>query len=208
MSQPAPGVDRGLPVLVAMSPSQPQTVYAVAAGQTDDGQRVFRSDDGGVTWVPRARLDSANLLAALVVHPQHTEILYGGGTGLFRSGDSGTSWQALDTEIEVRALAVLAGDPTLIYAVTAEGALRSNDEGRSWTLLCPAGLVNGPAEFLDIVTMTGTKQVLLLARPTRPDISTPSSGVCWDTTVPRYDLGQGWQQYQEGLPVFFEEHRP
>jgi hypothetical protein len=146
-------------------------------------------------------------MASLVVHPDDAEIVYGGGKGLYQSGDGGASWIPLYPEMQAHALAIVPNEPRLLYAATDEGVARSTDGGMSWALACPGGLVNGPAEFLDIVAAPAEPYpVILLARPTRPDLRLPSRGICWDSTVPRYDLHQGWRQSKGGLPVFIKKH--
>jgi hypothetical protein len=157
--------------------------------------------------VSRAWLGGDAQLVTLAVHPTNAQIVYGGGSGIYRSEDGGTSWTLLDPKIEVRALAIVPGDPRLLYAVTGEGIAHSSDGGTSWTHRCSDRLVNGPAEFLDTISIsTGPHPIILLARPTRPDLSSPSPGICRDTAVQRYDLHKGWRQSKEGLPVFIQEH--
>jgi hypothetical protein len=94
----------------------------------------------------------------------------------------------------------------VLYAITKYGAARSHDGGLTWDLICPAGQVDGPAEFLGIaIAPAEPHPVLFLARPTRPDLDLPATGTCRGLSAPQYDLRQGWQRYSEGLPVFFEE---
>ncbi len=190
--------------------NRPVTIYAAANAEDDDtqGQIIFRSRDGGVSWKPRAWLTETQRLSFLAVHPADPEIVYGGSAGLYQSGDGGVNWLPLFPDMTVHSLAQVPDDPRLLYAITDGGVARSDDGGLTWTLICPAGQINGPAEFLDVaVASFEPYPVILLARPSRPDLSLPSPGICQGSPGPRYDLGQGWQPSKEGLPVFITEYR-
>lgn len=76
-------------------------------------------------------------MAALAVHPADPDIVYGGGTGLYQSGDGGVTWTLLYPEMMVRALTIVPGDPRLLYAITDRGAARSDDGGRRHHRLGP-----------------------------------------------------------------------
>jgi photosystem II stability/assembly factor-like uncharacterized protein len=201
-----------LPTL-AMAPGQPSNqsirVYAAVDAEHEGAweQVIFRSDDGGITWEPRSRLTETHRLTALAVHPTAPDIVYGGGAGLYQSGDGGVSWTLLDPGMKIRTLVIRPDDPGLLYAITEAGMARSTDGGVTWTDLCPIGRFNGPAEFLGAaVAPVEPPPVVLLARPTRPDVRLPSLGTCSGPDGPRYDLRQGWQQFSEGLPVFVETY--
>jgi hypothetical protein len=199
------------PPTLTVAPGQPSspsvTVYAAVDVEHEGApeQVVFRSDDGGVTWEPRSWLTETHRLTTLAVHPTAPDIVYGGGSGLYQSGDGGASWGRLDPEMKIRSLAILPTDPRLLYAVTADGVARSTDGGVTWTALCPVGRFNGPGELLGAaVAAIEFHPVVLLARPTRPDVRLPSLGTCSALDGPRYNLNQGWQRFSEGLPVFVE----
>ncbi len=61
------------------------------------------------------------------------------GQGIWRSTDSGHSWQrvrqGLSSESAVRALAVHPQDASLIYAGVDDGLYRSTDQGETWERL-------------------------------------------------------------------------
>jgi hypothetical protein len=146
-------------------------------------------------------------VTALAVHPAAADIVYGGGAGLYQSGDGGASWTLLHPEGTMRTLVILPTEPQLLYAITEAGVTRSTDGGVTWTALCPIGRFNGPADFLGaVVAPIEPHPVIMLARPTRPDVRRPSLGTCSAPDGPRYDLRQGWRQFSEGLPVFVETY--
>jgi hypothetical protein len=84
----------------------------------------------------------------------------------------------------IRALAIVPGDPRLLYAITDRGAARGDD----------GGLTRVPPDRS-------------AGRPTRLDTNLPATGACRGPSAPQYDPSQGWQQSSEGLPVFLEEVR-
>lgn len=91
---------------VAIAPSDPAVVW-VGSGEATDrnsagfGGGVFRSTDGGATWV-RAGLASSRTIGQIRVHPKDPKVAFvaaagdlwtaGGERGLFRTTDGGKSW--------------------------------------------------------------------------------------------------------------------
>jgi len=114
------GADQGR-MTVALAPSDNDIVYLLMANNGSTGQTgqlidVFRSDDGGETFVPRVNLDSltgpwllSNLILAtgcveggtysqgwydniIAVDPVDPDIVWVGGVDIFRSDDGGANW--------------------------------------------------------------------------------------------------------------------
>jgi photosystem II stability/assembly factor-like uncharacterized protein len=135
---------------VAISPVQPQRVYAAGPGL------LARSDDGGESWTllpTRPLADPAADLRALAVHPAEPDRLWVvvEGSGLFRSDDGGEHWTQTSSQVPANATALAAvmeapssaaGERLVLYLASAtEGVLASADEGRGWA---PAsGVLNG-----------------------------------------------------------------
>lgn len=74
---------------------------------------------------------------AVVVDPRDPKIVFAAGpAGVFRSNDSGLSWQSNSEGLETAAIVTLAinpSQPDTLFASTAEGALfRSDDGGQTW----------------------------------------------------------------------------
>lgn len=97
-------------IALAFAPSAPDTVYAVAGKNSDQGFSGFwRSTDGGANWTPRM-LDGEgpNLLGwtvngvdnggqawydlSLAVHPEDADRIHLGGVNLWGSEDGGEHW--------------------------------------------------------------------------------------------------------------------
>ncbi len=126
---------------LARSETVPGRVYA---GIVDGG--VFRSDDGGVSWVPARGGLTAVTVHALAVDPSSASTVYAGvESGLYKSEDGGVSWTFHDQGLPVlagtgEAAAVLAlaidpSSPETLYAATGVGVSKSTDGGLTWALL-------------------------------------------------------------------------
>jgi photosystem II stability/assembly factor-like uncharacterized protein len=125
---------------IALDPESPATIYLGALGGKGS---VLKSTDGGASWqradagLPRLwvktdtgkRIPQTWGVAALVIDPVHPTTLYAAvyAHGVFRSTDSGRSWQSLNaglTVLDVRTLDLDANGRTL-YAGTSGGGVVS-----------------------------------------------------------------------------------
>jgi len=138
--------------------------------------RVYRSKDGGTTWVDRSPdftgsgdlfVDSQTKVT-LAVDPANPEIVYAvnalASEGIFRSTDGGDSWTRLSsqpasgdsTEAALfRSLAVDPDDGNRLYAGTFwDGLWFSTNGGESWTLANVNGASSEVALIGDIVALS------------------------------------------------------
>jgi len=132
--------DYVLVLALAIDPRTPSTLYA----GTLDG--VFKSTDAGGSWqAVNAGLTFARAgILALAIDPRTPGTLYAGGgpgddygTGVFKSTDGATSWQAvhdatLSKYAHVFALAIDPSTPSTLYAGTLDGVFKSTDGASSW----------------------------------------------------------------------------
>jgi photosystem II stability/assembly factor-like uncharacterized protein len=125
---------------VALDPENPATVYV---GTAADEGGVFKSTDGGATWVAessglkwRVQVRNANGTTgqitvtvgvnALAIDPGHRATLYAGtGGGVYTSTDAGKSWRTLNTGLSVHDVRALALDAGTLYAGTWGGGVVS-----------------------------------------------------------------------------------
>jgi photosystem II stability/assembly factor-like uncharacterized protein len=87
-----PGGPLGKIGLAVGAGSQGRRVYALVDAQKDAG--VYRSDDGGLTWIA-ARKDrslASTYFGRLVAHPKRPDVVYVMGQSCRRSGDAGANW--------------------------------------------------------------------------------------------------------------------
>jgi photosystem II stability/assembly factor-like uncharacterized protein len=100
------------------------------AGTHYDG--VFRSTDGGATWVSVLESDLPNfyIMAPLALNSSG-HIFAGMGTGVYRSTDNGKNWTRLGLEKPaVQALAMNAAGHLFVGAM--HEVYRSTDQGAKW----------------------------------------------------------------------------
>ena len=117
---------------LAVYPGDGQIVYAAV------GSRVYRSVDGGHTWIWMGWLPRGVSASLLVIDPACDEIVYLGtaGQGLYQSLNGGTSWSAIKSDLgdlTVLALAISPIPRRMLYVGTEDGVYRLVAEGSSWT---------------------------------------------------------------------------
>jgi photosystem II stability/assembly factor-like uncharacterized protein len=130
---------------IAPAPSRPRIVYTTGivflgpCGPTRCGEDwVFKSADGGLTWLPVYPLPEGQSGATILVHPQHPGTVWVGGKGLLRSTDGGAHWVSLGSGLRgpVRDLAIDPSAPDTLYAaVQTTGnrkVFKSRNGGVTW----------------------------------------------------------------------------
>ncbi|QUQ65372.1 WD40/YVTN/BNR-like repeat-containing protein [Kutzneria sp. CA-103260] len=160
--------DSGTIGAIAIDPSNPQRILVAANGSlySPGGDRgVYLSSDAGATWrrvlttpneftgavdVQFDPADPRRVYAALWDHRrQPDQRVYGGvGSGLYRSTDSGTTWQQLGgglpatgPDVGRYGFGISASQPQRMYAVVGKtggsygSAYTSADAGTTWTRL-------------------------------------------------------------------------
>jgi len=146
---------------ILVDPKDANTVYVAAEGPlwASGGERgVYKSSDGGKTWLPSLVINADTGATDLVMHPEDSRVLYaathqrrrhvsalingGPGSGIYKSIDAGKTWTQLkkglpDEDMGQIALAVSPQRPQVIYA-SVETSIRtitfyrSEDGGSNW----------------------------------------------------------------------------
>lgn len=123
--------------------------YTILIGTVGSGLAV--TPDGGDTWTKiRQPIPSESNVRALSVYPDNPHrVLAGSDMGIFRSEDSGTTWEKLDSpmeDLQIWSVTVDPTDPLTIFAGTRPEGFRSKDDGKTWSKLsmgvnmnCPIG---------------------------------------------------------------------
>lgn len=145
---------------IRIHPEDPDLVYvAVQGSQWSDSEErgIYKSTDGGVTWSKTFYVDEKTGVADLSMDASNPRILYAGmwdhrrepwrirsggeESGLYKSVDSGESWEAINKGLPELmgkvAVTVSPADPNRLYAnIEAEGekggVYRSDNSGESW----------------------------------------------------------------------------
>lgn len=144
---------------MAINPKNPDILYiatgtsrATSAGATSGG--VVKSTDAGATWQISTLTGFSPL--DIDIDPEDTARLYVSGFGkIFRSTNSGGSWQQLTTGLPTASvgrieLAIAPSTPNLIYASIGKsndstlGLWLSTDRGDTWKTL--SGTTSSPAK--------------------------------------------------------------
>jgi photosystem II stability/assembly factor-like uncharacterized protein len=116
---------------LAIDPLNSDTIY-VAADQYNDTNVLWKTMDGGKTWVDLGP-DGANYVYAIAIDPQKPDRLYmGTSRGVLQSTDAGASWipmnaglplTALGWPPEIHLLVIDPGNPAKLYAAPYEGGV-------------------------------------------------------------------------------------
>jgi hypothetical protein len=133
---------------LVIHPSQPQVMWLGSAGGG-----VWKTTDGGNTWLPKSERLGSLAVSALAINPQNPDVLYAGtgegyfngdalmGVGMYKSTDAGETWTLLAGTSgmgDINKIAVSPADPNLILAGTtsfagAGGIWRSTNAGGTWS---------------------------------------------------------------------------
>jgi len=130
---------------IIVHPTDPDVIYlAGAQGGT------WKSNDGGVNWIPLTDHLSSLASGALAFDPVDPDVIYYGtgeqhfsgdsfyGDGLFKTTDAGITWSKIalkDTVGSYIARVLLKPtDSDIIHVASDRGYLQSTDGGSSWTV--------------------------------------------------------------------------
>ena len=150
------------------------------------GGGVFKSEDGGISWMPANSGITSTNVRCLTYQPL-TDVWYAGTYehGVFRSLDTGESWEPINSGIpkaypysSIRVLEVDPRNPNLIYAGGRAGFYISRDHGNTW-------------EGEDALLAFEVRTIELL--PTRLLVGT------WGAGVFRKTKSNAWGPWNEGL---------
>ncbi len=129
---------------LVIHPTNPNLMYAASVGGG-----VWKTTDGGNSWVPLTDLLPNLAVSTLVMDPKNPAVLYAGtgenvysrvdlrGAGIFKTTDGGATWNHLTTTktkdfYYTYDLVVSPVNSQRVYAATNSGVWRSVDGGGSW----------------------------------------------------------------------------
>jgi photosystem II stability/assembly factor-like uncharacterized protein len=205
-NSPVDRTDCGDGPLMAMDPSDPNTLY-LQFGDDYDGYSLRKSTDGGATW-GFTGLEGLNGLSALGIDPTTPATLYAATDstsaegssvvgGLQKSTDGGATWNVVGLANQDLSLLVIDPiQPNVIYTGVSDyaagccfrGLFKSDDSGASWS-----PINNGLGELLGASVNVNA----LVLDPDHPDIlylGTSGYGVFESS-----DGGATWAAFNDGL---------
>ncbi len=203
LSGGAPSGDAAGNIAMAISPSDPQTLFAVSTDPTTGAFRVVRTADGGTAWTDATgNVKSAGPPYLIAIDPTNPSVvfLFGGGQyageATYDAGydmettDGGASWN--DISIDPAGNGPHIDDHA--FAFDASGDLLMGNDGGLWELTKPTSLttqrwidLNGN---LDITEFYG-----VALDPTDAGIAYAGSQ---DQGIDKVQAGVGWVQLQQG----------
>ena len=182
---------------VIVDPTNSSTLYAGTDHPYDGthSERLYKSTNGGVTWLQTSLDAQGNSVDIIAVHPVNPSTVYAashGTGGLFQSLDGGTTWTTLTTDSAcggVNAILFNASGSTMYLAGTT-GVCRSTDGAQTWTLSPVANLASVQALCFDPLDPS------ILYAGALPLTATGTGGV-----FASFDGGMTWSAFGSGLPA-------
>lgn len=116
----------------------------VAWGTSQNGG-VYKTTDGGMSYVGLTKPSNGNWVTPLAGHPSSEDTLWGGWTGVYRSDDGGFSWNKIAKSINVTMdnLAVAPSNTRFIYASKGSTLYRIVNAGDTFsTKTAPASITS------------------------------------------------------------------
>lgn len=154
---------------IAIDPSNPNIMY-IATGDKAIGNYfpfsvgVLKSVDGGNTWSATGQfpgISSLYIVNKVVVHPSLTNILFAATSqGLFRSENSGASWESVVDGEYCYDIEFKPGSSSLMYLATRDKFFRSTNRGESWNNI---GSLQGSGRMEIAVTPSNPSLVALVS---------------------------------------------
>lgn len=149
---------------IVIDPKNPGVIFA-SGWSVEDQQSgsVFRSRDGGRTWVALAEMRGQSV-RALAIAPSNSSVLASGTLdGVYRTEDGGDSWHRISpaNHAEIRNIESVTIDPrdsNVIYAGTWHLAWKTSDGGITWHRI-NQGMIDDSDVFSIIVDPTNPSLV-------------------------------------------------
>ena len=147
-------------IAMGISPSSPQTVYALMSSGTYSIDKFYKTTNGGTTWnvvaLPGGNIGGQGFYNLFVItDPTTPDIVYLGATELWKAVyNSGTGIWTI-TKIggnihpDTHAFAFDPSDHLKIFCGSDGGIYKSNDAGMTWTDSINKGLCITQFEFMD-----------------------------------------------------------
>jgi photosystem II stability/assembly factor-like uncharacterized protein len=128
---------------LAVDPNNPQVIFAGtrSPGSTPPwGGGVFKSNDGGQTWINHTYNLGEEWVYGLAIDPRNTQVIYAAthSAGIYKSTDGGHNWTAVNngiTDLGTRTVAIDPSNSNVVYAGSWHGpaVFKTTNGGQSWS---------------------------------------------------------------------------
>jgi photosystem II stability/assembly factor-like uncharacterized protein len=179
---------------LAFSISNSLVVYAgvsvirFSQNSTPAGTTIFKSTDGGATWIEKPSVVDGNSANSIVIHPTDPNTAYAGTrSGMFMTNDGADTWIQLSGigDGDIRSIAIDLSTPSVIYAGEEGGGVwKSTNGGTSWNGPYNTGFSSGNPSIRGLVI-----------DPTSP--STLYAGDWTSGTYQSIDGGEIWTPFPD-----------
>lgn len=126
---------------IVINPAHPDILFIV----TNDA--VYKTRDGGATWVTVTEGLSHARVLSLAIHPTNNSTIYAGtlGDAVYRSVDGGNRWSIINAGLKEHVMVVNAfifypQNPDTLLAATTVGVFKTTDGGMMWEDLPSKGM--------------------------------------------------------------------
>jgi hypothetical protein len=194
---------------LTIDPSTPATLYA------STGTRIFKTVDGGQTWLPTdAGIPPSAFVGQVTIDPVSPATLFVvSGGGVWRSGDGGARWRHL-RQAPARASSAVVVDPAAhltVYVGAGNKVWKSLDGGVTWA---PTGGSLAAGASIDCLAIDPQRPASLYAGTDLGLFRSVNGGASWlgarsgigslqvvlNLTVDPYVEGTVWAGVQSGAP--------
>ncbi|MDD4645301.1 MAG: hypothetical protein PHY99_04855, partial [Bacteroidales bacterium] len=124
---------------ILVSKTNPKQIL-IGTGDRDGGDApgmgVFRSDDGGLSWV-KFNTGMGNVIVGMMARAENNDrfILAATSGGIFKTLDGGETWTRTSDQSNYKDIKFRPGSSTYAYAVAGGNFFRSTDGGSTWTMV-------------------------------------------------------------------------
>ncbi len=205
--------------MIDVDPANPNRLFVAVLGHPygPNAERgIFRSTDGGQTFEKVLYKDEYTSGNDVRIDPANPNVVYatlwqqqqafwegggfgGGGNGIFKSTDGGTTWKQLTEglpSVLQANIAIAPGNSQIMYAMVAPatttggsgpvGFYKSTDAGEHWFLAirgpdAPAGATMPTPDARPLVRIGGGDLPTIAVEPTDPNVVYSASTVMWRT---------------------------
>ncbi len=128
-------------IAVALAPSNPDILYSVIESEEQEGKGLYRSDDGGKTWIHKNKDFELAVrpfyFSRLVVSPTDPEKVCKAGLFGSISKDGGSTFSVIQSgqHPDIHDFSFDPNDSERMYLATDGGVYRSWDGGSSWDMV-------------------------------------------------------------------------